>query len=234
MKILVFDIWGDYGHFKKYFTTSSPLTYSFPPKTAIYGLLGAILGFDKNDYLKYFQDRVCKVAVKIINPIKKTRIPINYIDTKVAIDMSKIKNRTQVNLEVLKDCKFRVYVTYKDKSIYDKLKKMLSEKKNVYSICLGLSEFLANYRFVGEFKVTRINNNSKIVDIDTFIPFDEDVMIKIQGNRQYLKDTVYNEMDSKREVAEFVTVLYERTGKPIKCDISVYYELESGEKIVFL
>ncbi|MBZ2175794.1 type I-B CRISPR-associated protein Cas5b [Schnuerera sp. xch1] len=234
MKILVFDIWGDYGHFKKYFTTSSPLTYSFPPKTAIYGLLGAILGFDKNDYLKYFQDRVCKVAVKIINPIKKTRIPINYIDTKVAIDMSKIKNRTQVNLEVLKDCKFRVYVTYKDKSIYDKLKKMLFEKKNVYSICLGLSEFLANYRFVGEFKVTRINNNSKIVDIDTFIPFDEDVMIKIQGNRQYLKDTVYNEMDSKREVAEFVTVLYERTGKPIKCDISVYYELESGEKIVFL
>ncbi|MDI3478645.1 MAG: CRISPR-associated protein Cas5h, partial [Thermoanaerobacterium sp.] len=31
MKSLIFDIYGDFGHFKKYYTTSSPLTFSFPP-----------------------------------------------------------------------------------------------------------------------------------------------------------------------------------------------------------
>ena len=234
MKTLSFDIWGDYGHFRKYFTTSSPLTFSFPPKTAIYGIVGAILGFDKDEYLKYFQNKCCRVAIKIINPIKKTRIPINYIDTKVAIDMSKIKNRTQVNLEVLKDCKYRIYINHEDKDIYDELKEMLAIKKCKYTVCLGLTEFLANFSYVGEFETKKIDNNNEIIDIGTIIPFNGDVNVKIEGNREYLKDTVYNEMNEKREITEFITVVYERTGKSIKCNIPTYYELESGDKIVFL
>lgn len=233
MKVLVFDVWGDYGHFRKYFTTSSPLTFSFPPKTAIYGLVSAILGIDKDEYLKYFQNKNCKVAIKIINPVKKTRIPINYIDTKQAIDMSKIKNRTQVNLEVIKNCKFRIYFYHKDKEFYDNLKELLIDKKCVYSICLGLSELIANYKFVGEFKAERFENK-EFVEIDTLIPFDENINIKIQDGREYLKDTIYNEMNEKREITEYISVLYERTGKTIMCNIPVYYKLESGDKIVFI
>lgn len=233
MKVLVFDIWGDYGHFRKYFTTSSPLTFSFPPKTAIYGIVSAILGIDKEEYLKYFQDKNCKIAIKIMNSVKKTRIPINYIDTKQAIDMSKIKNRTQVNLEVIKDCKFRIYFYHKDKEFYDKLKELLIDKKCVYSISLGLSELIANYKFIGEFEAERFENK-EFVEIDTLIPFNEDISIKIQDGREYLKDTVYNEMNEKREITEYISVLYERTGKTIMCNISVYYQLESGDKIVFI
>jgi CRISPR-associated protein Cas5h len=234
MKALVFDIWGDYGHFRKYFTTSSPLTFSFPPKTAVYGIVGAILGLNKDEYLKYFQDKCCKVAIKIINPVKKTRIPINYIDTKAAVDMSKIKNRTQVNLEVLKDCKYRVYINHENNDIYNRLKEMLSNKKCQYNVCLGLSEFLANFSFIGEFDVRQVKDNSKVIDIDTIIPFKDDINIKIEEGREYLKDTVYNEMNENREITEFVTVLYERTGRTIKCNIPIYYGLESGDKIVFL
>jgi len=53
MKVLVFDIWGDYGHFRKFYTTTSPLTFSFPPPPTIAGILGAIYGTDKktNEYL---------------------------------------------------------------------------------------------------------------------------------------------------------------------------------------
>ncbi|KGG80603.1 CRISPR-associated protein Cas5 [Caloranaerobacter azorensis H53214] len=233
MKVLVFDVWGDYGHFRKYFTTSSPLTFSFPPKTAIYGLVSAILGIDKSEYLKYFQNKSCKVAIKIINPIKKTRIPINYIDTKQAIDMSKIKNRTQVNLEVIKDCKFRIYFYHKNNELYRNLKELLIDKKCIYSICLGLSELIANYKFIGEFEAERFENK-EFVEIDTLIPFDESISIKIQDGREYLKDTVYNEMNEKREITEYISVLYERTGKTIMCNIPVYYKLESGDRIVFI
>ncbi|RKD25344.1 CRISPR-associated protein, Cas5h family [Caminicella sporogenes DSM 14501] len=233
MKILVFDVWGDYGHFRKYFTTSSPLTFSFPPKTAIYGLVSAILGIDKNEYLKYFQNKNCKIAIKIINSIKKTRIPINYIDTKQAIDMSKIKNRTQVNLEVIKDCKYRIYFYHKDNELYRNLKELLIDKKCIYSICLGLSELIANYKFIGEFHAEKFENK-KFVEIDTLIPFNENISIKIQNGREYLKDTVYSEMNEKREITEYISVLYERTGKTIMCNIPVYYKLESGDKIVFI
>lgn len=233
MKVLVFDIWGDYGHFRKYFTTSSPLTFAFPPKIAVYGIVSAILGIDKNDYLRYFQDKTCKVAIRLLNPVKKSRIAINYINTKSAIDMSKIKERTQVNLEVIKDCRFRIYLNHKDEKIYNGLKKYLMDKKSVYSISLGLSEFLANYKFVGEFEAEKIENK-KFVEINTVIPFNENIDIKFQHGREYLKDTVYNEMNEKREVTEYISVLYERKGQTIICNVAEYYKLESGENIVFI
>ena len=49
MKILVFDIWGEYAHFKKIYATTSALSYVVPPKTSIYGYIGAILGLEKED-----------------------------------------------------------------------------------------------------------------------------------------------------------------------------------------
>ncbi|MEW6070945.1 MAG: CRISPR-associated protein Cas5, partial [Candidatus Thermoplasmatota archaeon] len=44
MEPLVFTIKGQFAHWRKWFTTTSPLTYSFPPRTAVIGLIGAILG----------------------------------------------------------------------------------------------------------------------------------------------------------------------------------------------
>ena len=122
MKVLVLDLWGDYAHFRKYFTTSSPLTFAFPPKTALYGIVSAIIGLDKNEYLKYFQDKKCKIAIRILNPIKKTRISINYIDTKIAVDMGGIICRKQVNLVVLNDVKYRIYFYHEDNELQEKLK----------------------------------------------------------------------------------------------------------------
>lgn len=69
-KLLCFDIWADYAHFKKYYTTTSPLTFSIPPKTSIYGIIGAILGMGKNEYLYYFQPGMCQIGIQIMKPIK--------------------------------------------------------------------------------------------------------------------------------------------------------------------
>ncbi|MDD4749617.1 MAG: CRISPR-associated protein Cas5, partial [Methanosarcinaceae archaeon] len=74
MKVLVFDVWGEFGHFRKHYTTTSPLTFSIPPRTAISGMIGAIIGLDKAEYLKYFSKNEAKIAVKIESPVKKTRI----------------------------------------------------------------------------------------------------------------------------------------------------------------
>ena len=96
MKCLVFDIKGDYGHFKKYYTTSSPLTFSIPPRTTVSGMIGALIGLDKEEYLKYFSKEDAKIAIQINSPINKTRISYNLINTKTAKMYSKIKDRTQV------------------------------------------------------------------------------------------------------------------------------------------
>ena len=44
-RVLVFDIWGDFAHFRRFETTTSPLTYPFPTGSAIAGYLAAIRWF---------------------------------------------------------------------------------------------------------------------------------------------------------------------------------------------
>jgi CRISPR-associated Cas5-like protein len=58
-RVLVFEVWGEYGHFRKHYTTTSPLTFSIPSRTALTGLLGAIIGLSKEEYLGHFR---CKQA----------------------------------------------------------------------------------------------------------------------------------------------------------------------------
>lgn len=232
MKVLAFDIWGDYAHFRKYFTTSSPLTYAVPPKTAVYGMISAVLGIDKNKYLEKFSKAQCDIAISIVNPIKKSRIPMNYIDTKSSIDMSKIKNRTQVNLEVLKDVKYRIYVAHRDEKLYRDLKESLENNKSVYTLSLGLSEFIANYKYVGEYEVQK-NESDAIQEINSVVPYSQKNNMEFKEGREYLKDTVYNEMDADRVVTEYIEIVYERNGKSVSID-APGYSLESGDVIAFI
>lgn len=234
MKCLVFDIWGDFAHFRRFYTTSSPLTFSFPPRTAVAGMIAAIIGLDKEEYLKYFTKDKAKIAVEILKPVKKTRISYNLIDTKTAKLMSKIQNRTQVTFEVLKDCKYRIYFYHTDVSVYDKAKGFIKEHKCFYTPCLGLSEYIANFEFIGEIDFKE-EENDELIEIDSIIPFkEENFSVDFEDGKEYFKDTVPNEMNEDREVTEYLKVLYERNSKSVKCSIPSFYKGEGGEKIVFL
>lgn len=232
MKTLVFDIKGDYGHFRKFYTTSSPLTFSIPPRTTVCGIIGALIGLDKEEYLNYFKKEDANIAIQILSPIKKTRLSINLIDTKNAKMYSKIDNRTQVTYELLKNPSYRIYFSHSDENIYNKVKSYLQENKNYYTLSLGLSEFIAEYEYKGEIDL-KYMDNSDFTYIDTVIKFDEKVKIEFENKKEYFKDTMQNEMNNERVVTEYTKVLLERCGQPIKCNID-YYLGNRGEKIVFL
>ena len=154
-KILVFDVWGEYAHFRKYYTTTSPLSFSIPPRTAISGLIGAILGLPKDEYLKYFSKQQAQIAVRILNPIKKVRLAENLINTKddyfIPIKKGAHSPRTQIRFEFVKDAKYRIYLYHTDPNIFNKAKSMLLHHKCVYTPCLGITEHIANFEFIGRF-----------------------------------------------------------------------------------
>lgn len=232
MKTLVFDIKGDYGHFRKFYTTSSPLTFSIPPRTTVCGIIGALIGLDKEEYLNYFKKEDANIAIQILSPIKKTRLSINLIDTKNAKMYSKIDNRTQVTYELLKNPSYRIYFSHSDENIYNKVKSYLQENKNYYTLSLGLSEFIAEHEYKGEINLKYMENDD-FTYIDTVIKFDEKVKVEFENKKEYFKDTMQNEMNNERVVTEYTKVLLERCGQPIKCNID-YYLGNRGEKIVFL
>ena len=232
MKCLVFDIHGEYGHFRKFYTTSSPLTFSIPPRTSISGLIVALIGLDKEDYINYFTKDKAKIAIQILSPVNKSRLAINLINTKTAKMYSKIKDRTQVTMELLKNPSFRIYFSHEDENLYNKVKEFLEGGKNYYTLSMGLSEFIAEQKYVGEINLQEVSNN-EFVYIDTVINFNEDIEVEFENNKEYFKDTMQNEMDSNRVVTEYVKILFERHGLPIKCNVN-YYIGSGDEKIVFL
>jgi len=235
-KIIVFEVWGDYAHFRKIYTTTSPLTYSFPPRTALAGLIAAILGIDKNEYIPYFTKDKSFIALKIVAPIRKVRIGENLVDTKSghSIKMHLIKNRTQIRYEFVKNPRYRIYFGCEDFEIYEKFKKLIQQHKCIYTPCLGLSELLCNFEYVGEYKIDGPLKYENEIEISTSIPINVIIKPKFEPEKEYFTETVPTEMKDNRMVKEYQEVLYERQGRNILAVVDKFWELENNERIICL
>lgn len=248
-KVLVFDVWGDYAHFRRFYTTTSPLTFPIPPRTALCGLIGAIIGLEKenNEYLKYFNldDAFIGLSINQSNPLKKVVIAENLIHTKTARGpgMNLIDSRTQIRFEFIKNPKYRIYFyhTSSDKDIYEKLKENLRGHKSVYTPCLGLSEHIANFEFVGEFKVnSEITEGS--VGINSVLPLQKTANkggICFDSDGEYFSVKIPVEMNPERIVTKYSDIIFERNGKEVKATLVVpYFIIDYGngntENIVFI
>lgn len=239
MKILVFDIWGDYGHFRKFYTTTSPLTFSFPPPSTIAGILGAIYGSTKDRYLEDFSHDKCKIGLKIVNPIKKVRMGLNLLETKgtnLRLPMSdkNLVPRTQIRTEFLKDPYFRIYFVHENKEIFRELASLAKEHKSIYTVSLGLSELLANFKYVGEYD-SKAKLDNELVELQT--PITESKLIQngleIESDKKYFKEKMPIKMNQDRVVNKYEDVIFDPDGKSIKAQVKIYWRLENGENITF-
>ncbi len=169
MNAIVFDITGYMAHFRTFYTNSSSVSYGFPPRTAVIGIIAAILGYERDTYYEALSPENCKVSVSIVNPVRKFLQTVNYVRTKPDDDsfknfrnalrtyLERKINTYQVGIEFVVPLKgelrYRIYFTSKDEELYDKLKKYLEEGKTYYPVYLGLTELLADIEYVGEFPV---------------------------------------------------------------------------------
>jgi CRISPR-associated protein Cas5h len=231
-RVMVFDVWGDYAHFRKNYSTSSPLTYSFPPRTAISGLIGAIAGSDKSEYFRQFFRDSAMIGCKIINPVKKVRIGENLIDTKSAVKMHFIKNRTQIRFEFVKDPKYRIYFSHADEQFYKTVKDLLSNHQSIYTPCLGLSQLICNFDFIGEFGLEKLGED--IQNIDSVVPGQYIQEPEFEDGSEYFSEVMPCEMGEDREVTDYREILFERNGKGIKARAKELWEVGNNEHIVFL
>jgi len=241
MKVLCFDIQGDYAHFRKFYTTSSPLTFSFPPPPTISGILGAIYGTDKNknEYLKTFGNDKCKIALMILRPIKKVRMGLNHLETKgtnfrLPMSDKNLAPRTQIRTEFVKNPGFRIYISHQDSGIFDKLCRNISEHKCIYTVSLGISELIADFGFVGVY-------SSDLMTAKDFIELSTPITgsnllpggLLIEEGKKYFKEKMPIVMTPKRVVEKYDDVIFEPDGKSIKAQVKTYLRLENGENITF-
>ncbi|MDI6618631.1 MAG: type I-B CRISPR-associated protein Cas5b [Clostridiales bacterium] len=235
MDALIFDVFGDFGHFRKFYTTSSPLTFSFPPPPTVKGMLGAIEGIDKNEYLNVFNSNYCKIGIRIMNPVKKLRMGLNLINTKdnfwTPVKKKNHEARTQVKTEFLKDPAFRIYFVHEDKSLFDDITHKIKKHNNVYTLSLGLSEMIADYRYAGLCELKEIHDCD--VDIQTILPMQDitDDMIYFESGKKYFKENIPVDMDDKRVVSSYQDIIYEIDGKSIRAHVERCWEVSDNEHI---
>ncbi len=238
MDVLVFDIWGDYGHFRKFYTTSSPLSFAFPPPPTVAGILGAICGVGKDEYLRVFSPEKTRIGIRLLNPVKKTRMGINFSETKgsnlrVPMSDKNLAPRTQIRVEFVKAPSYRIYIYHEDRSIISSLENFLKAHKTVFTISLGLSELLADFRFIGIYGAEKISNNDNFLELTTVFSSEQLLPegLAIEEGKKYFKERIPVAMTSDRVVKKYSDVIFESQGKTIKAKLKEAYRLSNGEII---
>lgn len=159
--VLVFDIVGKIAHFRKFYSNSSSLTYLFPPRTTLEGIVAAILGFDRDSYYDLFDPSECMITVSPRTKLRTIMQTINYLYVKSLRDLNGKQSRTQVPFELIvpedfrESLRYRVYIAHSNDQVISKLESYLREGKSRYPISLGPANFIAK-----AFYVSKVHNAS--------------------------------------------------------------------------
>ncbi len=218
-KLLVFDLKGDYAQFRKFFTNMSPLSFSIPPRTVLTGIIGAVIGSDKDTNPECFNHENSFVALRLMGPVSKTRIAHNYLKVSAEKHFSRFDQHKPTNVEFLKNVHYRVYFSHTDENIYNILKQNLMEHKTCYSVSLGISGCLADFIYQGEFCPELVTSDDYI-SIDSVLPTASVSQIDFTGKIRLQKVVLPGVMKNDREVTDYTEVLYEMDGKPFQAKIA--------------
>jgi CRISPR-associated protein Cas5h len=194
LPIVIFRSSGKYAHFRRPYTNVSSLSYPFPPRPTIAGLLGAILGIQKDEVAETFNERNLKVAVAIEKQVKTVTHVTNFRQDGIGgIDYSikkpkkgwkpkELKNippyneATQIPMELLRNPSFLIYVHLDDTSMFFELGSRLKTNRSVYTPCLGLSEFLASIEYVADGNAIKMEPGE--YEVKSVIIKDECILLK--------------------------------------------------------
>ena len=232
-----FRLSGDWGHFKKPFATSSPLTYYVPPPTALYGLVGAIMGWQRNRHSRqsnqYLElSKQYQLAFSII-PIhlQKYSMGMLWLSTKdsdsdylrcgIIGRIDKSGNvltkgaRLLMSVEVLRNPEYNILVTG-HRSFLEEFAAALQRRRVYYTPYLGISEFIAHVEFNAwhEFELVSRLDNLKEIKVEGVIPAS---MIRglPTGSTTVFVERMPILMTPDREVKRFEDIVIPHSSKPL-------------------
>ena len=230
MKSFQFIIEGNWGHFKKPETNNNPLTHDFITKTALIGLIGAVLGKERFEMRPLFPQlsEDLLYGVQILNSVKKESL---------AFTMRKAVNlfeKAPKQMEFLKDPQFIVLIALSNErsnSIFDKFVSFVKSGKSYFTPVLGLHNCPAILEFVSEGDIS-VKKSGKFVtkgfvaknQMESFNVLEiKEFRVGFDKIPTYQNDDFWNLPDKYEEV------IYPSEGKEISVT-GDYYESYDGEK----
>lgn len=235
MRVLNFEIFGDFAHFRPYYTTSSPITYTMIPPTTVYGIIGAILGLEKNQYNEILKSKGTRIGIGIKNEVKKLSLGINLVNTKGNYWVPTKKNsngpRTPTKYEFLKDVCYSIYITMEDEKLLEELVQKIKKHMPYYTISLGLANLIADIRYISDGQAQKIDNDD-YVEIETVVDIAKlkgKDAINLEKGITYAKERFVKCLKENREPEEYVDVLYSLKAESLSVKTEEIYQLEGKQ-----
>ncbi|MCS7158651.1 MAG: type I-B CRISPR-associated protein Cas5b [Blastocatellia bacterium] len=222
MSVYLFTVRGTFAHWRKWFTTTSALTYSFPPRTAVIGMVGAILGIPREEVAETFKITDTRIAVCPLQPIVRDRLPEKWRQSppyfvKGRFDPAKMDESFQENLEVIRRPRYRIIFWHRDGDLMRKLKERLQQKRWVYPPCLGIMGFLADVEWEGEDVAREIEVEQ--AEISSVLPLDEAMAksVDLSEAEMFLREErIPNEVFSGRAFRHLYLAYVSRDARSLK------------------
>lgn len=237
---IVLDISGEFAHFRKPSTTSPAQTFGIPPRTTVAGMLAGMLGMERDSYYDLFSRENSSIAVSLESSLRRLSVGINILTTdgpSTSLNSARpgqhiTGHRQQTVFETLCDPAYRVYVAVDDESVMNRMEEIFAAGKSIYTLSLGLSEYLATYEYVGRFNVTTKVSRATI---RSAIPGEQVDMIPSTDD-SYVSERSPAFMKSRQEGGRKAdgsqTLTYERNGGTIELRQSAYAVVDD-DKVIF-
>ncbi|MCX7947913.1 MAG: type I-B CRISPR-associated protein Cas5b [candidate division WOR-3 bacterium] len=153
--LISFELKGKFAHFRAFYSNATAISYYFPSRTVIVGLVAGILGYKRDSYYDEFSMEKLKVSLTIETPLRKIFTSVKYVRTKSA-DLTNIETgnfeaieRHMVPLEIVCSredelLSYRIYLEFHNENVGKEFYNRLLEGKYEYGPYLGIHSFLAH------------------------------------------------------------------------------------------
>ena len=150
MKAYQIIIEGNWAHFKKPETNNNPLSHDLITKTALIGLIGAVLGIERKEMKSKFPQlsEDLLYGVQLLSPVKKVSWGFT---SRTAIKPT--KSGSPKYFEFLKNPKFKISLALKNtisESIFNSFLQSVKNEETIYPPVLGWHNCPANISFLSE------------------------------------------------------------------------------------
>jgi len=223
MALFSFDISGKLAHWRRFDTNSSSLTYYFPTRTNLIGLLASILEIPRNKYYKIFSSENIGIGISLKTKIRKKMTVLNYRNTKA----NPKEIYTQIRLELLmpenfeKNITYRIYVYLKEdaneeaKEQYSELFRRVSSGEIGFGIYFGQRQFRAQINnFQENYSIEKAETN-EFTSLTRLVTVGVEDNLKFEENREYSTERIPCNFNERREIEQLEEVVSEINGSSI-------------------